>query len=237
MTWITSLQVLPVGRPAVVDSDLFITSREGKLFRLKADDGTMPVEGSFARDGSFPGLTAKQFLAASERYAYALDRNSNVVVLDRKRGTIQGRVSVPGFTTAYVNDVTDRIILGSDDGRLICLHDVASPTQKLYRTNALPKAPPRAEAPAAEGMPEKPAEKAGEKPADKPAEKPADKPADKAAEKAADKPAEKPAEKPADAAGEKPAAKPAGKEADKPATKPADKPADKTPAKPADPGK
>jgi outer membrane protein assembly factor BamB len=169
LTWSTALQVLPVSRPAIVGQNVFIASRQGKLFRLNSDDGTLPTEGSFASDGSYPDVSVKQFLAASDRYAYALDKLSQIVVLDRKRGTPQGQLDVSGFTSAYLNDVTDRIILASNDGKIICLHDVAMPTQKLYRSSTIIRGP-AAEAPPAEGA--KPgAETSPEKPAEKPADK------------------------------------------------------------------
>jgi hypothetical protein len=188
VAWSIALQSVPIQRPAVVAPHLFVTGRLGKMFRLNLDDGSPASGAGFEGDGSFPGVSAKQFLAASERHVYAVDKMNSLVVMDRQRGSVQGKVDITGFTTTYLNDTTDRVILGSNDGKLICLYDAGSAVQKLYRTNALPT-PPAAPTP--------PPAVEGEKPADKPAPKPADKPADKPAPKPADKPPAKPADKPA----------------------------------------
>src|SRR5262249_41777093 len=104
VAWTAALQSVPNNRPAGVGQHLFVSGRLGKLFRLNTDDGTPAAGGAFERDGSFRGVTARQFLAASDRHAYAVDTMDNLVVLDRQRGTVQGRVNVAGFTTTYLND-------------------------------------------------------------------------------------------------------------------------------------
>jgi hypothetical protein len=38
-----------------------------------------------------------------------------------------------GFNLAFLNDVTDRALLASNDGKVVCLHDPLQVTQKLYR--------------------------------------------------------------------------------------------------------
>jgi len=137
VSWTASLQNVASKRPAVVGPHVFVTTRMGRMYRLNSDTGDLPADGGFAPDGSFPGVAIRDFLAASDRAVYAVDRTGNLLVLDRRRGTLLGQTDVRGFTIAMTNDTTDRVILGSPEGRLICLRDAAAPTAKVYRSNAV----------------------------------------------------------------------------------------------------
>lgn len=131
--WTASLQSPATHPPAIVGDQVFVTSRLGRLFGLKLDTGLTPSGGSFADDGSFRDDQVRQFLAASDRYVFAVNRSDRLVVFDKKRGSRQGMVDVSGFTFTFINDVTDRVLLGSNDGKLICLQDANTKGQKLYR--------------------------------------------------------------------------------------------------------
>jgi outer membrane protein assembly factor BamB len=132
--WTSNIQGVPATKPAAVTPDVFVTTTEGRMFRLNIDDGSppKPSDGLFGQDGGYSAVIVKQFLAASERTVFAIDPISQLLVMDRKRGTIRGRVDMAGYTFTYLNDVTDRVLLGSNDGKLICLHDPAQAAQKLY---------------------------------------------------------------------------------------------------------
>lgn len=131
--WTSSLQSVAAHPPAIVDNQVYVTTRVGRLFQLDATTGDYFSDSVASKDGSFNHDQVRQFLAASSRFVYAIDRSDRLVVFDRKRGTRQGLVDVTGFTLTYLNDVTDRVILGSNDGKLICLQDIASSTQHQYR--------------------------------------------------------------------------------------------------------
>lgn len=133
--WTFNLQGVPAHQPAAIEPDLFLTTTRGRLFRVNVNDGTppKPQDGLFADDGSYSAIIIKQFLAASDHTVFGLNPVGQLVVLDRKRGTVRGKIDMAGYTFAPVNDVTDRVYLASNEGKLICLYDPAQPTQKQYR--------------------------------------------------------------------------------------------------------
>jgi len=103
-------------------------------------------------------------LAINQEYVYALDRFGTLMIFDRNRATDPARrradplarLSVAGFTAPVSNDQSDRILLASDSGTMICLRDasakylrpyhVAPPTKFPVKKAAAPAAAP-AEAP------------------------------------------------------------------------------------------
>jgi PQQ-like domain len=157
--WTSNVQGVPASKPAAVAPDVFVTTTQGRLFRLNMLDGSPPKanDGLFGPDGSYSAAAVKQFIAASDKTVFAINAISQLLVIDRKRGSLRGQLDMSGFTYAHLNDVTDRVLLGSNDGKLICLHDPNQVAQKLYR----PSIHRRFVAPA-------PAPAGAEKPADMP---------------------------------------------------------------------
>lgn len=131
--WTSSLQSPANHPPAIVGDQLYVTTRAGRLFQLSTASGNYFTQTIASTDGSFDHDQVRQFLAASDHHVYAVDRSDKLVVFDRKRGTRQGIVDISGFTLTYLNDVTDRVILGSNDGKLICLQDIKSQKPTQYR--------------------------------------------------------------------------------------------------------
>ncbi len=133
--WTFNVQGVPAVKPATIAPDVFVTTTNGQLFRLNADDGTppKPQDGLFAANGSYSAVRVKQFLSASDRTVFALNPLGKLLVVDRKRGTVRGSIDMAGYNYTPVNDITDRAYLASNDGKLICLYDPAQPRPKQYR--------------------------------------------------------------------------------------------------------
>ena len=98
-----------------------------------------------------------RFVAASDTKVYASDLSENLLVLDRSNGKIISALPMRGFPRRISNDRTDRVILATNDGLVLCLREIGSdfPTYHLYpeRRPILPELAPEEDAKAAE-MPE-----------------------------------------------------------------------------------
>lgn len=94
--------------PVAVRDSVFVTLRFGGLYKLSLTHGELRW---FA-----PGV--RQFLSASDRYVYAVDDLNRLLVLDSKSGTVVGTTDLRGFDFFETNHATDRIILGTQTGRL-----------------------------------------------------------------------------------------------------------------------
>jgi hypothetical protein len=67
--------------------------------------------------------TADRFLAASDRFVYALDGVGRLIVIDRRRGVTRGWMEKTDLRVPIVNQVSDRIHLAANDGTIVCMHD------------------------------------------------------------------------------------------------------------------
>jgi outer membrane protein assembly factor BamB len=140
--------------PIVCGEDLYIVPETGGLIRLNRATG----------ERWWTSPTAKRFLAANPKFVYATDALGRLLVLDRARGTVLSALDTSAFVWGAVNDQTDRVILGANDGTVIALHDRAYPAPLAqHAPPAAPPAKPAGETPEkADGT--KPAEEA--KPSD-----------------------------------------------------------------------
>ncbi|MDR2441054.1 MAG: PQQ-binding-like beta-propeller repeat protein [Planctomycetaceae bacterium] len=64
-----------------------------------------------------------QFVAASKKRIYSLDRRSRLVILDRKTGTPIDAFDAQQFDRFLFNIETDRIYVVNDNGLIQCLHE------------------------------------------------------------------------------------------------------------------
>ncbi len=119
--------------PAVIDTDVFITSEREGMARLDVSTGDSKWKVPLARRVSSTNPDADLFLAASERFVYALDFSGRTLVIDRKRGTTLSRVDWTGWRVPVVNVTTDRLYLAANDGTILCLHDRAQAKPIRYR--------------------------------------------------------------------------------------------------------
>jgi outer membrane protein assembly factor BamB len=119
--------------PAALDTDVFVTSDREGMARLDAETGDSKWKVAIKGRVSSTNPDADLFLAASERFVYALDFSGRTVILDRKRGTTLSRVDWSAWTIPVVNMVTDRLYLAANDGTIVCLHDQELPRPIRYR--------------------------------------------------------------------------------------------------------
>jgi outer membrane protein assembly factor BamB len=150
-------------KPVVAENEVFVTALGVGMYCLNRQDGR-PVWPQ-------PSRQAMGFLAANNKFVYAVDRSGRLLVLDRFRGTVLSGFDTHDFVVAVTNELTDRIYLGANNGLIISLHDRDYPTplplRKVQESLPKPKQPGKPSVPPAE----KPKEKEGDKPAEKDADK------------------------------------------------------------------
>ncbi len=101
-------------KPMPIGQDLFVVSKDEGMTRLDRFSGT-----------AFWSLpSAKRFLAASHRLVIGLDDHNQMLIIDRSRGSILATWSAKAFTILSPNEYTDRIVLASHDGLILCLRDM-----------------------------------------------------------------------------------------------------------------
>jgi eukaryotic-like serine/threonine-protein kinase len=120
-------------RPAAIEADVYVTSEREGMARVNRATGEpmwrVPVGGTLY--GANPD--ADRFLAASNRFVYALTRTGDLLVLDRRRGVTLARMDKTAFRVPIVNQITDRLYLAANDGTIVCLHDRELPEPIRHR--------------------------------------------------------------------------------------------------------
>jgi outer membrane protein assembly factor BamB len=113
----------PIHHPPVALGDLvLVITRTGKMYAL---DGATAVERWVAS-----GI--EHYLAGSERRLYCLDRQGQLVALDRASGQRLGAIDARGCDLPILNAQTDRIFLASKSGLLQCLHEADRPWPQVH---------------------------------------------------------------------------------------------------------
>jgi outer membrane protein assembly factor BamB len=110
-------------KPVALEYDLYATSVREGLVRLDRATGDALWKVPAGRRLLEANEEADRFLAANDRFVYATDHSGRLLVLDRKRGTRLSMLDTTGFRVPIVNDTTDRLYLGANDGLIVCLHD------------------------------------------------------------------------------------------------------------------
>ncbi|HEY1380807.1 MAG TPA: PQQ-binding-like beta-propeller repeat protein [Gemmataceae bacterium] len=165
-------------RPVPTDEDLFVTAEQGGVGRFVRATGEM----------LWQNPAAVRFVASNPKFVYAFDGTGRLLVLDRIRGTTLTALDARDFTVAYSNAVTDRLILGANDGTLVSLHDRAYAQPVRLRNPLAPPAPAAATPPPPAGEAPKPPDRPRpEAPAEPGASPPA--PAKPAAPRSGNRPA------------------------------------------------
>jgi hypothetical protein len=110
-------------RPAALEKDVFVSASDSGLTRLDRATGE-PVwrvsRGPRVRESN---VDADRFLAANSKFVYAQDRVGRLMVLDRRLGHTLSRFDLRDFVFPIVNEISDRLYLGANDGLIVCLHD------------------------------------------------------------------------------------------------------------------
>jgi len=139
-----------MNKPAVMDDDVYVGARGAGLYRISRPDG----------HEIWRNREAYRFVAANRKFAYAMDNHGRLMVLDVARGTRLTTYDTHELPVPVVNELTDRVFLGSNDGLLVCLHDKAYATPLRNRTvTAVEKPAKKGGKTPAKGEDKKPAEK------------------------------------------------------------------------------
>jgi outer membrane protein assembly factor BamB len=107
--------------PAVTNQDVFVSTERGGLHRLDRSSGRQVWQHT----------AADRFLAANPKFVYAADRSGRLLVLDRGSGAQLSTYDARDYVVPVMNELTDRVYLGANNGLLVCLHDrdYAKPVQ------------------------------------------------------------------------------------------------------------
>jgi outer membrane protein assembly factor BamB len=134
LLWSFNAEAPILRKPAVTAKDVFVSPERVGLFRLDRKTGA----------ALWLNRDAEQFLAVGKDFVYARDRLDRFLVLDYVRGTTLARYDLRDYTIHVENELTDRIYLASNDGRIICLRHRGQTTPLL---NKLPPPPVKKKAP------------------------------------------------------------------------------------------
>ncbi|MFH5804742.1 PQQ-binding-like beta-propeller repeat protein [Alienimonas sp. DA493] len=145
-------------KPAVVEGALYVTPGRGGVSRVDRDTGR----------AIWRAERTTEFLAQAGGRAYASDFADNVVALDLATGRRIGSVRMDRFPVRMQNSLTDRVIVSTKTGIVLCLKAAGSGFPVYYaHPERRPVEPSFADdAPAEEAPTDAPAEEA---PADAPA--------------------------------------------------------------------
>ncbi|MCA8991626.1 MAG: PQQ-like beta-propeller repeat protein [Planctomycetaceae bacterium] len=149
LRWTYSTGTYIQEQPRAIGHQLFIiTHRRGMECLSVAGGNTM---------WSQAGIT--EFIAASETRIYGSDVSGNLIIMNRQDGSILGTLRMRKFGMRIANDRTDRIVLSTPGGLIVCLRESGAefPAYHLFpnRQPILPEmfdesaAPEEPEAPAA----------------------------------------------------------------------------------------
>ena len=138
-------------RPRQVGDSLYVSPYGGGLYRVRADSGR---ELWYAPQASGP-------VGVSGRTVYADGPGGALLLLDREDGRRVGAVSLPRFPLRDTNDRTDRVVVASESGIVICLRETGRVFPAFHRypdrrpltpefapVDGTPPADPAAETPA-----------------------------------------------------------------------------------------
>lgn len=100
-------------QPEVHDDAVYVSPFHGGLFRVDRKSGRE----------IWHNRMAGRFVAANPKFVYAMDRNGQLLVLDKMRGTTLSYLDTRGFVFPISNERTDRILLAANNGLLLCLRD------------------------------------------------------------------------------------------------------------------
>ena len=112
LKWRSTCPGAPIFRgPDVNDNDVFLYPEGVGLRRIDRATGK---EYWTNRDG-------QRFLAANDKYIYALDHVGKFFVIDGRRGSTLAKLDLSDWGMAIANEWTDRIYLAANDGQVLCL--------------------------------------------------------------------------------------------------------------------
>lgn len=124
IVWRANLAAQCTTTPLVADGVILVVTDSGSMIALSEKDGErlwLSEETAIA-----------QPLAITPERVYAQQKAGQLVAIDRKTGKTYARVE-RAFATGMHNDVNDRIILSTESGAMMCLHEPSSKRPRLNR--------------------------------------------------------------------------------------------------------
>ena len=152
-------------RPDINDADAFIRVEGRGLFRVERQRGQTYWLNSdadrflavhYLRDAAGKFVQDRQHHVLA-KYVYAYDRYGRLLILDGDRGTLMGQYDTSAWTVPIVNEWTDRLYLGNQDGQLMALRARSGRLPQICKSVLAPRKieAKRAVAPVAIELPEK----------------------------------------------------------------------------------
>ncbi len=114
-------------QPLAIDGRIYFIMRAAGLAAISPGTGQyvdVNDEAGGQRRWFVPGI--KKILGVAGSFIYGLDGNNRIVAVDKETARIIGRVPVGRFSNGIRNAVTDRLLLSSASGELMCLRPVGS---------------------------------------------------------------------------------------------------------------
>jgi outer membrane protein assembly factor BamB len=171
-----------VQRPSPIDNDLFIGVAGSGVYCFDRASGAV----------RWKQPQAERFLSASHRLVFAVTADKRLLMLDRARGLVLAQMDIRSYAYGVHNLYSDRFLLVSHDGTLVCMRDASKASEKPARYQV----PPPKKAPALAAKPKPPEDKGEEEEKPKKKEPPKPKPPGKAEEEEKGKKKEEMEEKP-----------------------------------------
>ena len=109
-------------QPIPFSTEVLVLSEGGGLTSLDNKHG----EAQWTND------SMRRLVGVSKEHIFAADRMNVVQVLSRKTGGVLGSLALSDFTVTPINQFNDRLYMASQDGKVICLHELASPVPYLH---------------------------------------------------------------------------------------------------------
>lgn len=134
LLWKQSLQFAVRSAPVGIGADAFVVTLDGSLHVLDRTTGVARWKAPYMRE----------FVSATATRVYAIDTLGKLQVFDRATGLRVGEVDLPEHSFAMPNTTTDRIYIGTRQGRVMCLHESESPRSILHSGEVLVSAQPEA---------------------------------------------------------------------------------------------
>lgn len=108
----------PVGEtvrkpPRKVGNQVFVCTPVGGMMALDTQTGNV----------QWRQPRIRQFVAATPSRVYGSDDVSNLVILSRQDGSVQGVLPLRQYSVRVSNDLTDRLILATSRGSVVCLRE------------------------------------------------------------------------------------------------------------------
>ena len=149
MRWPPFTTGLPIrDAPVVLGQQVLVRPVRGGMYSVSAITGL--------RQWWNPQLGT--FLAATSSFIYTSDTTGNIVLADLKTGQTLGVLPLRNYSVRESNIRTDRLYLGTQSGRVICIHERSQdfPVYHIHpdRRPILPQFAPDAEPPAAKSEPD-----------------------------------------------------------------------------------